>query len=73
MITKNNLNCNDCNLEFNEYYFDSMGIPKYNHKNRESVFNYAKQLEGKTLREVCGDIIKKDGVKKKLKESLVLI
>jgi len=67
MITKNNLNCNDCNLEFNEYYFDSMGIPKYNHKNRESVFNYAKQLEGKTLREVCGDIIKKDGVKKKAK------
>jgi len=67
MITKNNLNCNDCNLVFNEHYFDSKGIPKYDHKNRESVYNYAKKLEGQTLRDVCGEVIISDGIKKTAK------
>ena len=73
MITKNNLQCNDCNLVFNEHYFDSKGTPKYDHKNRESVYNYAKKLEGKTLRDVCGEVIISDGKKRQQKENSDLI
>ena len=39
--------------EFNEYFIDEFNKPKYDPESRESLFNFAKKLEGKTLREAC--------------------
>lgn len=63
MINENNFTCDDCNLKFNNHHFNKNGVPKYDHKNPESVLEFAKKLEGKTLREVSGDYIYGEGVK----------
>ena len=39
--------------EFNEYFLDEFNKPKYDPESRESLFHFARKLEGKTLREVC--------------------
>ena len=55
--------CDTCDLVFNQYHFNQDGTPKYDHKDRDSLLSYAKLLEGKTLKEACGEDIVFEGVK----------
>jgi len=56
-------NCNTCDLVFNQYHFNKDGTEKYDHRDRESLLNYGKLLEGKSLRQTCGEDVVFDGVR----------
>ena len=69
---ENNPTCDDCNLKFNNHHFNKNGVQKYDHKNLESVLEFAK-TEGKTLREVSGDWYMERESKAMQKENLEII
>ena len=55
--------CKTCGTTFNKYHFTKDRVPKYNHRNRNSLLKFAKQLEGKTLQQAIGQDVKFGGVR----------
>ena len=55
--------CRTCETKFNKYHFTKDRVPKYDHRNSESLLKYAKQLEGKTLQQAVGEDVKFGGVR----------